>query len=131
MKINDMDYKKFSLFLGFMVWLMATIAFRFAGQYFFLTDNTLVMVGLYILVVPVLGVLANWVFNSYQLGRLESIQSATLIVLPGMAFDTFIIIFFPVVLPNLPPTDAPIFGSWLMWAYASVLAFGLTRKESS
>ncbi|TAG58761.1 MAG: hypothetical protein EAZ27_01320 [Cytophagales bacterium] len=124
-----MNYKVFSLTTGFLVWLLATLAFRFAGQYFFLTENPIVLAGLYISVIPFLGILVNFIFNKYHLSKLEAIQSAVLTVLPGMILDTFCIEFFAWVFPNLPATDGATFGSWLMWAYATVLFFGLIRKD--
>jgi membrane protein insertase Oxa1/YidC/SpoIIIJ len=89
-----MNYKSFSLLLGFAIWLLATIAFRVAGHYFFLTDNLAVLTGLYIFVVPFLGLIANWLFNKFKLTKMEAVQSASLMVLPGMIFDTFCIQFF-------------------------------------
>ena len=124
-----MNYKVFSLVIGFTIWFFATLAFRVAGQYFFLTDNSTVLIGLYLIVVPFLGMVATKVFNRYKLNKLQAIQSATIMVLPGMVFDTFCIEFFTWVFPNLPETDAATFGSWLMWAYATVLVFGLIRKD--
>lgn len=124
-----MNYKIFSLIIGFTIWLSATIAFRVAGQYFFLTNNHTIMIGIYLAVLPCLGLVATWVFNKYKLSKLQAIQSAVIMVLPGMIFDTFCIEFFPLVFPNLPETDAATFGSWLMWAYATVLVFGLIRKD--
>ena len=124
-----MNYKIFSLIMGFTIWLLATIAFRVAGHYFFLTDNPIVLTTLYISVIPFLGLVATHVFNRYNLGKLESIQSAVIMVLPGMIFDSFCIEFFALVFPNLPETDGATFGSWLMWAYAIVLVFGLFRKD--
>ncbi len=124
-----MNYKVFSLVIGFTIWLLATIAFRVVGHHFFLTDNAIVLTGLYVAVVPILGLVATWVFNKYKLSKLQAIQSAAIMVLPGMVFDTFCIEFFAWVFPNLPETDAATFGSWLMWAYATVLIFGLLRKE--
>nr|WP_321413000.1 DUF5367 family protein [uncultured Allomuricauda sp.] len=126
-----MNYKIFSLLVGFTIWLLATIVFRVAGQYFFLTDNAIVLITLYLAVVPFLGVVASWVFNKYKLNKLQAIQSAAIMVLPGMVFDSFCIEFFAWVFPNLPETDGSTFGSWLMWAYATVLAFGLIRKEKN
>lgn len=124
-----MNYKTFSLIVGFAVWLIATLAFRFAGEHFFLTDNKFVLIGLYIAVIPALGIMAVWVFNKYKLNKLQSIHSAALMVLPGMIIDTFCIEFFSKIFPNLPENDAATFGSWLMWAYATVLVFGLIRKD--
>lgn len=47
-----MNYKNFSLLVGSIGWLVATLIFRFAGQYFFIIDNPYVMIGLYIETVP-------------------------------------------------------------------------------
>lgn len=124
-----MNYKVFSLLIGFTIWLLATIAFRVAGQYFFLTENAIALIGLYLAVVPFLGVVTTWVFNKYKLSKLQAIQSAALMILPGMVFDTFCIKFFALMFPNLPEKDGSTFGSWLMWAYAMVLVFGLIRTE--
>lgn len=126
---RKMNYKIFSLIVGVTIWLLTTIAFRVAGQYFFLTNNPMVMIGLYLAVIPFLGFVATYVFNRYQLTKLEAIQSATIMILPGMIFDTFCIEFFSWVFPNLQETDGATFGSLLMWAYATVLIFGLIRKE--
>ena len=124
-----MNYKIFSLIAGFTIWLLATMVFRLAGQYFFFTDNPTIMIGLYLAVIPFLGFVVNAIFNRYKLTKLEAIQSATIMVLPGMILDAFCIEFFAVVFPNLPESDGATFGSWLMWAYASVLIWGLVRKE--
>jgi len=128
-QLPQMSYKRFSFLIGFTVWLLATLAFRFFGQYFFLTENPLVMIGLYLLVVPLLGLIAQVVFQKYQLNQAQRIEAAVWMVLPGMLLDTICIQFFAQVFPNLPiKADAP-FGAWLMWAYASVLVFGLLRKK--
>ncbi|PID69266.1 MAG: hypothetical protein CR989_02575 [Flavobacteriales bacterium] len=124
-----MNYKFFSLFIGFIIWLLATIAFRVAGQYFFLTDNAVILIGLYLMVIPFFGFVTNWVFNKFKLNKLQAVKSAAIMVLPGMIFDTFCIEFFALVFPNLPETDGATFGSWLMWAYATVLVFGLIRNK--
>jgi len=125
-----MNYKRFSLLIGFTIWLLATVAFRVAGQYFFLTENPVVLTGLYLILIPVLGFVANWVFNKYGMTRAEAVQAAVMMVLPGMIFDAFCIKFFAWVFPNLPESQGATFGSWLMWAYALVLIFGLMRKGS-
>ena len=125
-----MGYQKFSFVVGFSIWLLATIVFRTAGQYFFLTDRPVVGIILYIAVVPLLGFIANYVFNKYQLTKPQAIHSAVIMVLPGMVLDAFCTEFFAHVFPNMPENRAASFGAWLMWAYASVLVFGLTRKNN-
>jgi len=123
-----MNYKAFSLLVGFLVWLIATILFRTVGQYFFLTDNLIIMIGLYIAVIPALGGLAIWIFRKYKLNNQESIVSAVHLVLPGMLIDAFCIQFFKHIFPNLPENAASSFGAWLMWAYVVVLIFGVISR---
>lgn len=124
-----MSYQLFSITLGFGVWLLATLTFRLFGAYFFLVDDPVVLAGLYAGVVPALWLVATAVFRHYHLSRLQSVTSATLIVLPGMTIDTFVVLFFDRILPNMPPTAAAPFGSWLLWAYAVVLTAGLLRQK--
>lgn len=125
---NTMNYKLFSLTTGFIVWLLATLVFRIAGQHFFLTENPIVMTLLYLVLIPSLGLVATWTFNRYKLNKPEAVQSAALMVLPGMLLDTYCVKFFAFVFPNLPEKDGATFGSWLMFAYSVVLIFGLMRK---
>lgn len=124
-----MNYKISSFIIGFTIWLIATIVFRLWGQYFFVTNNAFILTALYLILIPVLGLIVNLVTNKYKLNRLEAIHSTVIMVLPGMIFDTFCIQFFSLVFPNLPATDGITFGSWLMWAYSIVLIFGLLRED--
>ena len=129
-KISDDNYIKFSLAVGFLVWLFASIIFRFFGQYFFITDNPYVMLGLYILLIPAMAIIANWIFKRFSLNKLESIKSAVLMVITGMILDTVCIHFFEFFFPNMDEKDGRYFGSWLMFAYSIVLITGLLRKPS-
>jgi len=123
------NYHTASLTIGFLVWLLATITFRIAGQYFFLVDNPLIFIALYIGVIPLLAGVALLVINLYRLENLQPTLSAALLVLPGMVLDTFVILFFKQLMPNMPShADAP-FGSWLIWAYSIVLIVGVIKSR--
>ncbi|SUJ18059.1 Uncharacterised protein [Sphingobacterium spiritivorum] len=123
--------------IGFLIWLLATIAFRVAGQYFFITDSPVVLSILYIIVVPVLGLVTVLTCRKFRLAGLENIVAGVLLVLPGMLIDTFVIQFFGDIFPNMPASNAATFGSWLMWAYTTVLitsviiGLGRTSKPNS
>lgn len=129
MKTYKQNYLLASFIVGFLVWLTATILFRVAGHYFFIVDNAYVMIFLYIILIPALGFMATAVFNQFRLGNLESIKSAALMVLPGMILDTICVQFFEKIFPNMPEIYSKTFASWLMFAYAIVLIFGLLRKK--
>ncbi|WP_407489631.1 DUF5367 domain-containing protein [Elizabethkingia anophelis] len=121
--------------IGFLIWLFATIAFRVAGQYFFITDSIVVLSILYIIVVPVLGLVTVFTCRKFRLTGLENIVAGVLLVLPGMLIDTFVIQFFGDIFPNMPASNAATFGSWLMWSYTIVLitsiVIGLSRTANS
>lgn len=111
--------------IGFLIWLLATIAFRTAGQFFFITESVTVLTILYAIVIPVLGLITVLVCKRFRLTALENIVAGVLLVLPGMLIDTFVIQFFGDVFPNMPANRATTFGSWLMWAYTVVLITSL------
>ncbi|MDV3508601.1 hypothetical protein CMU89_16130 [Elizabethkingia anophelis] len=123
------------LAIGFLIWLFATIAFRVAGQFFFITDSTVVLSILYIIVLPVLGLVTVFTCRKFRLTGLENVVAGVLLVLPGMLIDTFVIQFFGSIFPNMPESNAATFGSWLMWAYTIVLIssviIGLGRATNS
>ncbi|QQT26894.1 DUF5367 domain-containing protein [Sphingobacterium spiritivorum] len=113
--------------IGFLIWLLATIAFRIAGQFFFITESTTILTILYIIVVPVLGLITVLTCKRFRLTGFENIVAGVLLVLPGMFIDTFVIQFFDHIFPNMPASRAATFGSWLMWAYTIVLITSLIR----
>ncbi|HCD9235709.1 TPA: DUF5367 domain-containing protein [Elizabethkingia anophelis] len=123
------------LAIGFLIWLFATIAFRVAGQFFFITDSAVLLSILYIIVVPVLGLVTVFTCRKFRLTGLENVVAGVLLVLPGMLIDTFVIQFFGSIFPNMPESNAATFGSWLMWAYTIVLIssviIGLGRATNS
>lgn len=129
MKTHKEKYLLISFIVGFLVWLSATVLFRVAGHYFFIVDNRLLMVVLYAILIPALGFISTAVFNKFKLNNLESVKSAAIMVLPGMLLDTVCIQFFEKLFPNMPEIYSKTFASWLMFAYAVVLIFGLLRKK--
>ncbi|MFD2556084.1 DUF5367 domain-containing protein [Sphingobacterium tabacisoli] len=131
MKRRKDNYLLVSFIVGFMIWLLATIAFRVAGQHFFIVENVSVIVGLYILLIPALGFISTFLFSKLKLDNLESIKSAAIMVLPGMLMDTLCIQFFEKVFPNMPEMYSKTFGAWLMFAYSIVLISGLLRKNKN
>lgn len=122
-------YKRLSLLLGFSIWLGATLVFRMAGQHFFLVENPTVLAALYLSVAPTLMGVAHLFFKRARLTGSQPVFSAALMVLPGMLLDTFVILFFDKLMPNLPAHVDAEFGSWLMWSYSSVLFYGLVKSK--
>ncbi|MCS4227034.1 DUF5367 domain-containing protein [Sphingobacterium sp. BIGb0165] len=121
------------LTIGFLIWFLATLAFRFAGQFFFITDSVPILTSLYVALIPALVLISVLTFKRFNLSGFENIVAGVLLVLPGMVLDTFIIQFFEHIFPNMAPNSATTFGSWLMWAYSIVLLTSIVvglRKNS-
>lgn len=125
-----MNYKRYSFCLGCLIWLIATSAFRYFGHVFFHTDKQWFLIALFAGTALVLGIISHVVFNKFRLSRPQSIHATALMALPGMFLDAVCVFFFNQVFPTIPSADATIFSSWLMWAYACVLLFGLIRKRN-
>lgn len=114
--------------VGFIVWALATLAFRFYGQAFFYPDILVVSI-LFIVAGPVL-----WGFMIVYLGVLNVLPenralAAIAFVLPGMALDCLAIANFGLVFPNLDPSLDGLFGSLMLWAYGSLLFGGYSSDR--
>ena len=124
-----MNYQNFSLLFGFSVWLLATLAFRYWGHLFFLISNYLLLLGFFVATIPVLYLLAKWVFEKYQLDGSERLQSAVLMTVPGMLCDVACLQFHELVFPQLTIEQAVSLGAWIIWAYVIVLLLGFSNRQ--
>jgi Family of unknown function (DUF5367) len=109
--------------LGFLVWLIATIALRLLGQFLLdpmnLTLTIVMFVGL-VLLVPIMSAIYIWQNVAIQDRSTVAMQ----IALPGMLLDVGSILFFPVVFPNIDPTANVLFAALMLWGYSLVLISG-------
>jgi hypothetical protein len=100
---------------GFAIWLAATIALRFAGQWIIPSHG----VGPVFVLLAVSGVLMyqlpRGLFASLRVRRQDYAIGAIALVAPGMLLDTISAIWFPRVFPNLAPESAGLFGGWLLF----------------
>lgn len=119
--------------IGFLIWLLATLAFRLVGHLFFITESPIIFTTLYVVVTLLLVILSVITFKQFKLIEFENVIAGVLLVLPGMIIDTFAIQFFSDFFPNMETSKAAAFGSWLMWAYSTVLLtsiiIGLRQKK--
>ncbi len=113
--------RKLFLGIGFLVWLLATLAFRAAGQLFFLYEDGLILALLWLLTIGAMLLLALCLFRWQGLARSQRFEAAVLLVISGMALDGLVAQGFAAVFPNMTADAAGSFGAWLLIAYASVL----------
>ena len=123
-----MNYQKFSLVFGFSVWLIATLIFKFWGHTFFLIESNLLLTGFFLGTIPVLYLLANWVFSQYKLTRDTKLRSAVWMTIPGMICDVVCIKFHSIVFPNLTMEQSVVLAAWVIWAYVILLLIGLINR---
>ena len=121
----------FFLFWGFLVWLGASVMFRFTGQFFFTPDSPALLIVSYILVVPLILVLTLPIYRWKNVNAYQQLKAAIFIALPGMLLDTIALIFFSDIFVNLKPETDRIFGSWLLWAYSLILLSGFLSVKKS
>lgn len=119
----------FFLFWGFLVWLGASLIFRFLGQIFFITDSLGWMAASYILVVPLILVLTLPIYKIKNITGSERLKAAVYIALPGMLIDSIVLVYFDNVFVNLPADTDRYFASWLMWAYSLIIITGLVKNQ--
>lgn len=123
-----MNYKMYSALTGFSVWLIATLAFRWWGESFFLVEHHLLMAGFYGATVPIILLICRTVFQRFKLGREQVAISALAMAIPGMLGDVLSLKFHAWVFPNLNPDQVGNLGAWVLWAYVLVLISPLVLK---
>ncbi|WP_336359565.1 DUF5367 family protein [Haladaptatus sp. ZSTT2] len=114
--------------LGFVVWLVATLAFRVAGQFLLNPNAPLVIGALYVVTVPAMIGLALVFYRWRRVSGAARLPAAIALVLPGMVLDTVVMAQFEAVIPNMVSASAPYFGGMLLLAYASVLLSAFVRR---
>ncbi|GAM97648.1 hypothetical protein U91I_01275 [alpha proteobacterium U9-1i] len=110
--------------LGFLLWLVVVVAFRFAGQMFFVPDETPRLVAF--LSAPVTGIIAAFVLlKLLHEARGDEGEAAIGIALPSLFLNSFAAHEFPRAFPNIDPTLDATFGAWALLFGASILFTGL------
>lgn len=125
-----MNYKNFSLAFGFSVWLIATLTFRFLGNSFFLIENTFLLIGFFLGTIPILYLLAKWVFDGYKLTGNKRLESTVLMTIPGMICNVVCLKFHYLVFPKLTIEQSIVLGAWILWAYVIVLLIGIIKSRN-
>ncbi|MGA7413085.1 MAG: DUF5367 family protein [Bryobacteraceae bacterium] len=116
------------LFVGFGIWLAATIALRLFGQSLLHPGNG---PGTVILFAISFGVVAWFVRRLCR--RLEAPAeqwpaAAIWLLLPTLLLDPFSSAFFATVFPNIQPEAAGLFGGWMLICCAGGLVGAIVRR---
>jgi hypothetical protein len=112
---------------GFIIWAVATVALRFAGQYVF---GRVPPVPLLLITLPVMAFVARallWHFPTREQRALGAIA----LVSPGMLLDTISAIWFPIIFPNIRIGCSGLFGGWLLFCNVVVLLTAVLFRPSA
>jgi Family of unknown function (DUF5367) len=116
------------LFLyGFGIWIGATIALRFRGQYLLHPGDWKGTLILFAVSFPAMAWVVRRLCSRCQLGPEQWPAGAISIALPTLLLDPFSSAFFPVVFPNMAPEVAGVFGGWMLWCCAGALVGVIIR----
>ncbi|WP_285397253.1 DUF5367 domain-containing protein [Lysinibacillus sp. fls2-241-R2A-57] len=120
---------RFFLCWGFGIWLIASAVFRLMGQYFFIFEKPFLMIGAYILAIPLIWLVTVPIYSLKKKSGSKQLQAAICIALPGMLIDAVVLLFFDTIFTNLPADLDRYFASWLLWAYSLILLTGFIKTS--
>lgn len=113
---------------GFLIWAVATVALRLAGQYVFRAGGT--GIPLMIVSLPAMIGVALALLQRYHVAE-ERALAAIVLVAPGMLLDTVSAMGFSTIFPNIRADAAGQFGGWLLFCNVVVLLTAVTIRPSS
>jgi hypothetical protein len=115
---------KLPAFLGFLIWLGATVGLRLGGQYVLRDTSTRTAVLLLVVSLPLMVLVAWLVLRNMP----DKLLAAIALVVPGMLLDAVSAIWFSRVFPNIREDAAGLFGGWLLFCNMVVLVTGVALQ---
>ena len=115
---------------SFILWLAATLAFRFYGQVFFYPDEQLQL--MLLIGAPIAMALITFVLlRILGEARGDEAEAAIALAFPGMALDVYVVANFASVFPNLDQSLSEAFAALLLASYGAVIFTGLLMTRLS
>ncbi|MEM7554599.1 MAG: DUF5367 family protein [Cyanobacteria bacterium P01_A01_bin.84] len=114
---------------GFLIWLVASLFMRFAGQTFLIPNNLSLMLLGFAAMFPWVVAITYPIYNWKHVIPSRRPLAAICMVLPGMCLDIFIISFFPIVYPNLSPNAVVAFCASLLLGNSLILLTGFLPQQ--
>ncbi|NQD68009.1 DUF5367 domain-containing protein [Bacillus haikouensis] len=116
---------------GFLLWISATLLFRFFGHMFLIPGNMMLLLITFILTIPLIALAAYPYYYLRKIPESKRLLSSVQIALPGMILDIFSVLYFNNLFTNLHSDSLPLFAAWLLWAYSLLLISGFSIKIRS
>ncbi len=110
--------------VGFVLWLIATLAFRFLGPSFF--TPALATHALAFIATPVAtAAIAFFLLRMLRAAPGDEAEAAIGVAFPGMILDAIVVNNFPIAFPGIDETLDGVFGAHMLLAYAAIIFTGL------
>jgi len=115
------------LIVGLLIWSVATLALRLAGQHVLRPGHWSGTVALFVLSFALMAWLARRLCRRFHVPPEQWPAGAISLALPTLLLDPFSTAFFPMVFPNLAPQLAGVFGGWMLSCCAGALLGATVR----
>src|SRR5215472_13061645 len=109
------------LAIGLLIWLVATLALRAAGQFVLRAGHWSSTVMLFAISFVLMAWLARRLCRRFHVPPEHWPAAAVSLALPTLLLDPFSSAFFPRVFPNIAPELAGVFGGWMLCCCAGAL----------
>ena len=114
--------------IGFVIWLVATVAIRLFGERLLHPGNGPGIVILFAISFAVVAWLVRRLCRRLQVPAGEWPSAAISVLLPTLLLDPFSSAFFSTVFPNIQPEAAGLFGGWMIICCAGGLVGAIVRR---
>lgn len=116
------------LAIGFVIWLLATLMVRMAGQWLFVPGNWVLVVVLNLITFAAMLGLAQAIYRRFGVESEQRSQVAVWLALPGLLLDGLLSLFMGVAFPNIALEAQHLFAGWLLLAYGAVFLSTWPRR---
>jgi len=115
------------LITGLAIWIAATLALRFAGQFILRARPWPATLILFAVSFVLMAGLARRLCRRFRVPPEQWPAGAISLAMPTLLLDPFSSAFFPGMFPNLAPELAGVFGGWMLACCAGALLGGTLR----
>ncbi len=116
------------MIVGFVLWFLITLAFRFVGQQAFVPGGTGV-VWLFLILPLVMFALTFLLLKLFGVDPSDRAEAASIFALPGLLVGIYEINSFRFVFPNLDPSMGLQFASLMFACYAAIALSGIVSSR--
>ncbi|WP_042150249.1 DUF5367 family protein [Paucisalibacillus sp. EB02] len=114
----------FTALWGILVWLFATLFFRFFGEHVLfspVTNEFVISIFLLLVVTSVLLLGITYVYLKFDQTNNAPLRFGVIGTIIGLSLDTFSLSYHHLVFPNLDDSQVIAFTAWMSFAYALYL----------